>query len=109
MSPGDIRRLLLQAQSLHKAGQSARAVRGVAEDVLGLPLPALQDAELDPGGVVGPLARPLVLLATLMHELGHGLAALMLGGSFAQLQLWADGSGVASRLKFGSVMSPERR
>ena len=44
---------------------------------------------------LAPLARPLVLFATLMHELGHGLAALLLGGSFTKLQLWADGSGVA--------------
>jgi hypothetical protein len=41
------------------------------------------------------LARPLVLIATLVHELGHGLAAMLLGGSFERLQLWADGSGVA--------------
>ena len=41
------------------------------------------------------LARPLVLLATLVHELGHGLAAMLVGGSFERLQLWANGSGVA--------------
>ncbi len=42
------------------------------------------------------LGRPLVLLATLVHELGHGLTAMLLGGSFKHLKLWANGSGVAS-------------
>ena len=42
------------------------------------------------------IGRPLILLATLVHELGHGLAAMLLGGSFKRLQLWWNGSGVAS-------------
>lgn len=41
------------------------------------------------------LARPLVLLSTLAHEMGHGLTALILGGRFLRLQMWADGAGVA--------------
>lgn len=41
------------------------------------------------------LARPLVLLSTLAHEMGHGLTALILGGGFLRLQMWADGAGVA--------------
>ena len=41
------------------------------------------------------LARPLVLLSTLAHEMGHGLVALFLGGSFQKLEMWLDGSGVA--------------
>ncbi len=41
-------------------------------------------------------AYPLVLLSTLAHELGHGLTALMVGGSFENLKIWADGSGVAT-------------
>ncbi|MBI2381271.1 MAG: M50 family metallopeptidase [Gammaproteobacteria bacterium] len=43
----------------------------------------------------GLLALPLRWLATLFHELGHGLAALALGGQFEQLALHANGSGVA--------------
>lgn len=39
---------------------------------------------------------PILLGSTLAHELGHGLAALLLGGSFESLALFADGSGVAS-------------
>src|SRR5262245_39083060 len=41
------------------------------------------------------LAWPLLLLSTLIHELGHGLGALALGGHFDKLLLYADGSGVA--------------
>jgi hypothetical protein len=44
----------------------------------------------------GPQALyPLTLLATFAHELGHGLAALLVGGNFDRLSLHADGSGLA--------------
>jgi hypothetical protein len=42
------------------------------------------------------LAWPLLLLSTFAHELGHGLGALLLGGSLQALLLWPDGSGVAA-------------
>jgi hypothetical protein len=41
------------------------------------------------------LARPLILLSTLAHEMGHGLTALLLGGGFLRLRMWLDGAGVA--------------
>lgn len=41
------------------------------------------------------LAYPLLLLSTLAHEMGHGLAALLVGGSFLSFNMWPDGSGVA--------------
>lgn len=41
------------------------------------------------------LARPLLLLSTLAHEMGHGLTALLLGGGFQRLAMWASGSGLA--------------
>jgi len=41
------------------------------------------------------LARPLLLLSTLAHEMGHGLTALLLGGTFERLQMWASGAGVS--------------
>jgi hypothetical protein len=41
------------------------------------------------------LARPLLLLSTLAHEMGHGLTALVLGGRFQSLQMWASGAGVS--------------
>ena len=41
------------------------------------------------------VAYPLLLLSTLVHELGHGLTALLVGGSFHRLEIWPDGSGAA--------------
>jgi len=38
---------------------------------------------------------PLTLLATFAHEMGHGLAALLVGGNFDRLSLHANGSGLA--------------
>ncbi len=41
------------------------------------------------------LAYPLVLLSTLVHEVGHGLAALAVGGRFERFVMFADASGMA--------------
>ena len=41
------------------------------------------------------LAYPLMLLSTLAHEMGHGITALLVGGSFERFLMWPDGSGVA--------------
>lgn len=41
------------------------------------------------------VAWPLVLLSTLAHELGHGIAAMALGCRFDQLVMYSDASGVA--------------
>ncbi len=41
------------------------------------------------------IAYPLVLLSTLAHELGHGLAAMMMGCTFEEFVLYSDGSGAA--------------
>jgi hypothetical protein len=41
------------------------------------------------------ISWPLLWLATLFHELGHGLAALALGGELEMLAVYLDGSGVA--------------
>ena len=49
---------------------------------------------LIPGGRL--LARPIVLRSTHPHELGHGLAAIAVGGRFEALLMWSDGSGVAT-------------
>jgi len=38
---------------------------------------------------------PLVLLSTFAHEMGHGVAAILVGGDFLSLEMQADGSGVA--------------
>ena len=41
------------------------------------------------------IAYPLILLSTLVHELGHGIAAIIMGAEFEQFVMYADGSGVA--------------
>jgi hypothetical protein len=51
------------------------------------------------------LAWPLMLLSTLAHELGHGVAALLVGGSFRELSMWWDGSGVATTATAGGRLS----
>jgi hypothetical protein len=41
------------------------------------------------------VGRPLIYISTLVHELGHGIGALLVGGDFLKLEMWSDGSGVA--------------
>ncbi len=41
------------------------------------------------------VAYPLMLLSTLVHEMGHGVSALLVGGSFHRFVMWPDGSGMA--------------
>jgi hypothetical protein len=41
------------------------------------------------------VAYPLLLISTLVHELGHGVAAILVGGDFVRFEMYADGSGVA--------------
>jgi hypothetical protein len=41
------------------------------------------------------VAYPLLLLSTLVHEMGHGLTALLVGAQFDQFTMHSDGSGVA--------------
>jgi hypothetical protein len=43
----------------------------------------------------GVILYPLTLLATWVHEMGHGLSALALGGGFASLDVFANASGLA--------------
>jgi hypothetical protein len=41
------------------------------------------------------LAYPLMLISTVVHELGHGVAAILVGGDFSSFEMWSNGSGVA--------------
>ncbi len=41
------------------------------------------------------VAYPLILLSTLAHEMGHGIAAILVGGDFHKFCLYSDASGVA--------------
>lgn len=48
------------------------------------------------------LLWPVTLFATLAHEMGHGLTAILVGGRFERFSLWADGHGVAYSTGVGS-------
>ena len=41
-------------------------------------------------------AWPMILLSTLAHEMGHGIAAMMVGGEFHSFVMHPDASGVAT-------------
>jgi hypothetical protein len=43
----------------------------------------------------GLILYPLMLFDTMVHEMGHGLTALLLGGKLDKLELFTDGSGLA--------------
>ena len=47
-----------------------------------------------PGGDY--ILYPFTILATWFHEVGHGLMALLLGGQFEKLEIFSNGSGVAT-------------
>ncbi len=47
-----------------------------------------------PGGDY--ILYPFTILATWFHEMAHGLMALLLGGDFQKLEIFGNGSGVAS-------------
>src|SRR5262245_57018164 len=44
---------------------------------------------------LSPINYSLRLLVTTVHELGHGLAALLTGGDFIRYVVYSDGSGLA--------------
>jgi hypothetical protein len=39
---------------------------------------------------------PFTILGTWFHEMGHGIAALIMGGNFHSLEIYENGSGLAS-------------
>ena len=51
------------------------------------------------------MGYPLLLLSTFVHEMGHGLSAIAVGGRFIDLQIFADGSGVAVTGTSGGAFS----
>ncbi|KWV91594.1 M50 family metallopeptidase [Erythrobacter sp. YT30] len=74
--------------SMVEPGSQGEAVgRLFLAAIIVLFLPAL------PGGTY--LIYPFVILTTWFHEMGHGLTALAMGQNFIQLQIFANGSGVA--------------
>jgi hypothetical protein len=50
------------------------------------------------------LLYPLTLFATWVHEMGHGVTAILVGGSFDRLEIFADASGLA-RSRFPGGLS----
>ncbi len=46
-----------------------------------------------PGGMM--ILYPFTLLSTWFHEMGHGVMALILGGHFIRMEVFANGSGLA--------------
>ncbi len=62
---------------------------------LGLALSALSTILLWQFAVGRLILYPLTILATWFHEMGHGLCAMLLGGTFVTLELLPDGSGFA--------------
>jgi len=44
---------------------------------------------------LGWVQYPFILLGTWFHEMGHGLTALMVGGTFEYLEIYENGGGVA--------------
>src|SRR5688500_10454134 len=50
-----------------------------------------------PGGDL--IARPLLWLSTLVHELGHAAVTALVGGEVVSVYVFADGSGVTSGLR----------
>jgi hypothetical protein len=57
------------------------------------------------GFIVG---MPLIWLSTLVHELGHGFTAAMLGGDFNSFVMYPDASG-AARWSAGAGFGPVRQ
>jgi hypothetical protein len=41
------------------------------------------------------IGYPLMLVSTLVHELGHGIAGVMIGANFQSFEMFSNGSGVA--------------
>lgn len=51
------------------------------------------------------IAYPLLLISTVFHELGHGFTALLVGGGFSKLEIYANGGGLAYTTEHGGAAS----
>jgi hypothetical protein len=56
-----------------------------------------------PGGEL--IGYPLILLSTFVHEMAHGVTAILAGGRFIDLRVFADGSGVAVTATSGGALA----
>ncbi len=46
---------------------------------------------------------PFIIISTWFHEMGHGIMALLLGGGISKIQIFPDGSGIATLSNSGSL------
>ena len=71
----------------------------------------------EPFGIGRLILRPLTYLYTFVHEMGHGVAAMMVGGTFDKFEMHLDGSGMATNfipnsnfcnafVAFGGLIAP---
>lgn len=44
------------------------------------------------------VSLPLLYLSTVVHEMGHGITAILVGGSFKEFTMFTNGAGVATTL-----------
>jgi hypothetical protein len=51
------------------------------------------------------LLYPLMLFGTFVHEMGHGITAILVGGDFTRFRMWANGSGMASTRGVGEGLA----
>jgi hypothetical protein len=58
-------------------------------------------------GALVSLMYPLRLFVSLVHELGHGLTAILTGGKFLSFEVFADGSGLAYTAGGSSFLVPQ--
>jgi hypothetical protein len=88
------------------ATTSARAMRSPAEPLHGalafwIAVGATLLVHFAPfGDLVG---RPMMWFATLVHELGHGVTAILVGGDFIEFKMWSNGSGIAPSMISGEL------
>lgn len=91
-----------KARSLATSSSSAAPSRGAAIVLLATVAVSIALPHLP---YISVLGWPLMLLSTLAHESGHGIAAWLTGGSFQRLSFFADGSGVATTASAGRLAS----
>jgi hypothetical protein len=93
--------------ALSSPAPSSAPVPGRTRAVVAVAVAAVIVLVLPHVPVASLLVRPLVWLSTLAHEGGHGVGAMLVGGTFKSLEIWPDASGVATSSYDASV--PVRR
>ncbi|MGI9017530.1 MAG: M50 family metallopeptidase [Euzebya sp.] len=90
----------LPGRGIPQAPQNVQARQARRVLLLSLSVTAL--LYVIPGG--GLIGYPLVLLSTFVHEVAHGLTAVLVGGRFLDLRVFADGSGAALTATNGGAL-----